>query len=63
MPHSKNRSADDVEIVRLELPLDRETVSWLSRLSRGCDNEAAQMIASMLKDIREDDEAAHATLH
>lgn len=62
MPQSKTNRLDDVEIVSLDLPLDRETVSWLSRMSRN-DVEAAEMVASILKMIVQDDEAAHATMH
>lgn len=63
MPQPKNSpQSDDVELVSMDLPLDRETVSWLSRMARN-DAEAAEMVASMLKMIREDDESASATLH
>lgn len=54
---------DDVEIVPLALPLDRATISWLTRLSRGNDATAAEFIASIVREVREDDEAAHATKH
>lgn len=50
------------EIVRLDLPLDRRTLSWLATLST-TDNEAGAVIAAMLREIRRDDEAAHATRH
>lgn len=63
MPHRKSRQHDDVEVVSLDLPLDRATVSWLSRMAKGSDSQAAEMVASMLKMIREDDESADATLH
>lgn len=61
MPHQKQHT-DDVEIVSLDLPLDRETLSWLSRISRD-DADAAEKVASILKMIREDDEALHSTVH
>lgn len=61
MPHPKHHT-DDVEIVSLDLPLDRETLSWLSRISRD-DTDAAEKVASILKMIREDDEASHSTIH
>ena len=54
---------DDVEFVPLALPLDRETISWLTRLSQGNDATAAEFIASIVREAREDDEAAHATKH
>lgn len=47
----------------LTLPLDGETLAWLCLLAGGCDRQAARIVASMLKDIRIDDEIAHATLH
>jgi hypothetical protein len=53
---------DDVELVPLELPLDRDTIAWLNRMSRN-DREAAEMVATMVRMIREDDERAEATLH
>lgn len=53
---------DDVEIVPLELPLDRETVAWLSRISVN-DRDAAKKVACMLRLIREDDEIADRVLH
>lgn len=51
------------EIVRLPLPLDRRTLSWLASLSPRGDEQAGAVVASMLKMIREDDEAAHSTRH
>ena len=56
-------STQDVERVPLELPLDQETRRWLTHLSGGNDVIAAEIIASMLHDIRIDDESAHATKH
>lgn len=53
---------DEVEIVPLALPLDRATVAWLAGLSKN-DIEAAEIIASMLKAIREDDEIEHRVLN
>lgn len=53
---------DDVELVPLELPLDRDTRAWLNRLSRN-DREAAEMVANMVRMIREDDEQAHRVLN
>lgn len=45
------------------LPLDGDTLAWLTMLSGGDDRKAAEIVASMLRDIRVDDEAAHATKH
>jgi hypothetical protein len=58
-----DEETDDIEVVPLALPLDRATVAWLLRLSGGNDSEAAEMIASMIRSIREDDENAHQILH
>lgn len=54
---------DDIEFIPLQLPLDNDTREWLTALARGSDAEAARIIASMLRDIRLDDERAHATTH
>lgn len=62
MPQKTHHHLDDVEIVRMDLPLDRDTVSWLARIARD-DAQAAEMVASMIRLIRQDDEAAHATKH
>lgn len=52
----------EVELVPLALPLDRETISWLARMSKD-DVEAAEVVASMLRAIREDDEVNHRVLN
>jgi hypothetical protein len=52
-----------VEPIPLVLPLDAATVMWLAGLANGSDERAAKIIASMLRDIRIDDEAAHRQLH
>lgn len=54
---------DDVEIVPLALPLDRDTVSWLMRMTKGDDAQAAEIIASIVRQVREDDEGAHRVLN
>ena len=54
--------ADDVEFVALALPLDRATISWLNSMSKN-DCEAAEIVAHMLRAIREDDESAHRVLN
>jgi hypothetical protein len=53
---------EPVEIVALALPLDRKTLSWLTKMSKN-DIEAAQVVADMLRAIREDDEQAERILH
>ena len=52
-----------VEIVTLPLPLDQATIRWLSQMCGGCDHAAAELIASLVRSIRIDDEAAHSTMH
>jgi hypothetical protein len=54
--------ADDVEFVPLALPLDRATISWLNGMSKN-DCEAAEIVAHMLRAIREDDEQTHRVLN
>jgi hypothetical protein len=51
------------EPVPLVLPLDRATLSWLTMLSGGDDEMAAEIVASMVAMIRIDDEAAHRQLN
>ena len=51
------------EPIPLVLPLDRNTVAWLAALAHGDDANAAEIVASMLRDIRIDDEKAHIQLH
>jgi hypothetical protein len=51
------------EPVPMVLPLDRGTLAWLTTLSHGSDAAAAEIIASMLHDIRIDDEKMHSTHH
>lgn len=53
----------DIEAIPLVLPLDRATVAWLLQLCHGNDDLAAELIASMIRSIREDDERAHRSLH
>lgn len=55
--------SEDVDPVTLTLPIDRATLRWLAALSKGSDEAAAQHIAEILRDIREDDEAAHRHFH
>ena len=47
---------DDVEIFPAQLPLDQATIAWLARLHRVTGDHPNEMIASMLRQIREDDE-------
>jgi hypothetical protein len=49
---------EPVEIVPLEIPLDAATIAWLARLVRATKTPPADIVASMLRDIRIDDEAA-----
>lgn len=59
----KDDDLRDGGAITLTLPLDGETLAWLCGMAGGCDREAGRLIASMLKEIRVDDELAHATLH
>jgi hypothetical protein len=57
------RFDEDVEVVPFELPIDRDTIAWLARLSRVTGDAPAALVASMLRMIRLDDEQAHETHH
>jgi len=60
---SSHAEEHEVEVVPLAIPLDRATLAWLAALAGGCDERAAAIVASMLRDIRVDDEAAHRQIH
>lgn len=52
------KPVDDIEVVPLDLPLDRETASWIAKIAadQGC--HLCQVVAAILHDIRVDDELA-----
>jgi hypothetical protein len=52
------RNLDD-DVDDLPVPLDRETRRWLADLARASGAHPRELIASMLHDIRRDDERAH----
>jgi hypothetical protein len=54
---------DEIEIFPVDLPLDPATAKWLARLGRVTQTHPRDMIASMLRDIRIDDEEAHRDGH
>ena len=43
----------------MELALDRATIAWLARLMHVTGTHPSEIVASMLRDIRADDEQAH----
>ena len=47
---------ESLEIVPLDVPLDADTIAWLARLARATGDRPADMVASMLRMIRIDDE-------
>jgi hypothetical protein len=47
----------------LPIVLDRETMAWLVELSRSTDNHPGVIASHILRDVREDDQAAHASTH
>lgn len=49
---------DDTEDV-LPVPLDPESVEWLAMLERETGKPARLLVATMIREIRVDDEAAH----
>ena len=57
---SQKQENEATEIVPLDLELDAATIAWLARLSRATGDRPADMVASMLRMIRIDDEAADA---
>lgn len=59
MSPTEQSEEDDVEVVPMELPLDRATIAWLARLHNLTGDHPRIMIASMLRMIRTDDEALH----
>lgn len=61
-PEIEEQDDGPTETVTLDLPLDRKTMSWLAKLAVD-GGEAGAVVASMLRMIRIDDEAAHATMH
>ena len=56
---SQRPQTETVELVPLDVPLDAATIAWLARLARATGDHPADMVASMLRMIRIDDEAAH----
>ena len=50
---------NDLEVVPMELALDRATIAWLARLMHVTGTHPSEIVASMLRDIRADDEQAH----
>lgn len=48
---------DDEDL--LPVPLDRDTRRWLVELAQATGNPPARLVATMLAEIRTDDEAAH----
>lgn len=54
---------DDDSSGILPVELDSETLAWLAELSRITGAAPQAIVASMLRDIRRDDEAAHDGVH
>lgn len=54
---------EEIEPFSCELPLDQETTRWLLRLAFETGADPAVLVASILHDIRRDDEAAELTYH
>lgn len=52
---------DDEDI--LEVPLDPATHAWLAKIARMTKQTPADVVASMVRDIRVDDEQTHDTVH
>ena len=58
MSQKQENEGPELEIVPLDVPLDADTIAWLARLVRTTGSAPAEIVASMLRDIRIDDEAA-----
>lgn len=61
MPQVLTNDEEDLEVFPAQLPLDGATLRWLARLQRLTGDHPNILIASMLRDIRKDDEAANAS--
>ncbi len=57
MPMTKK--PDENDVVWVSLPVDLETFAWLVRLSEECHALPESVGGALLRDIRQDDEAAH----
>ena len=57
---SQKQENEITEVVPLDLELDAATIAWLARLARTVNAHPADIVSSMLRDIRIDDEAADA---
>ena len=51
---------DEIEVATVDLALDRATWAWLEKLVAATGAEPEQLIASILHDVRQDDEEAEA---
>lgn len=49
----------DEDVVEFGVPLDLKTVAWLMELADACHAPPACVLASLIKGVREDDEAMH----
>ena len=49
----------DDEVVYFNVPLDLATVAWVCEVAEGCHASPAAVIASLLRDVRVDDQNAH----
>lgn len=53
------RNEDEPDVVWLSLPLDLRTFAWLSELAEHCHGTPEAVAASLLRDVKADDEDAH----
>jgi hypothetical protein len=54
------RKDDEPEIVWVSIPLDLPTYAWLARIAEECHAFPEAIAASILRDVCEDDQVAHA---
>ena len=50
---------DETDVVYFSVPLDLKTVAWLMDVCEGAHAPPMIVLAAMIRDLREDDEAAH----
>ena len=50
---------DETEVVEFSVPLDLKTVAWLMELADANHASPAMVLASIIRDIRADDEMQH----
>lgn len=58
-PQAPDEDDETGEVVEFTVPIDLETVAWLMELADSCHAPPSAIIASILRDVRLDDQTAH----